>query len=99
MHRIIQQARFAKEVSDRLQEAADNGQILEDDAYLTSDDAAALYGMCDDGASVETALVEMMEPRLDRFIAAKARELGRGPERVPVYGSDEFHGIMRDAGR
>ena len=96
MHPIIRQARFARRISDSLQTAYDEGQILEPDQYLTSEEASFVYSCCDDEWEVEEVVFQLLEGRRDRFIAEMFRQHGGGPADVT---SESHRRDMRDSGR
>jgi hypothetical protein len=61
---IMKQARFAREVSRLLEEAADAGTIADEDRYLTSAEAGLLYSWAEDECAPADCADELIRQRM-----------------------------------
>ena len=96
MNPIVRQARFAREVGLKLQDAASEGKIRQSDEYLTSEEAGRVYAMCDDQWTVEEVVEILIEEREDKY-DEEARRMYGGLGSVPS--GEELRAILHDAGR
>lgn len=71
MHPIQRQAKFAREVSRLLDEAADAGTIADEDRTLTSNEAGIVYMWCDDEMEPADCADELIRQRMMKMGAAR----------------------------
>ena len=82
MHMIMRQAKFAKEVSRLLDEAADAGTIADEDRYLTSAEAGVVYSWCDDEMEPADCADELIRQRMRNLVGRFVSNAKMGKGRV-----------------